>query len=40
MNKLPPSEKLSKEIEKALSGTSTGQEDLLEVLIEKSVRMV
>jgi putative transposase len=40
MNKIPPSEKLSKEIEKALSGTSTGKEDLLEVLIEKSVRMV
>jgi hypothetical protein len=32
MNKLPPSEKLSKEIEKALSGTSTGQEDFIKLL--------
>jgi hypothetical protein len=34
MNKVPPSEKLSKEIEKVLSGAGTGQEDLLGVLIE------
>jgi transposase-like protein len=40
MKKVPPSEKLSKEIKGALSGACTGQEDLLEVLIEKSVRMV
>lgn len=40
MKKVPPSERLSKEIEEALSGASTGEGDLFEVLIEKSVRMV
>lgn len=40
MRKVPPSEKLSKEIEEALSGVGTDRGDLLEVLIEKSVRMV
>ena len=40
MEKVPPSEKLSKEIEQLYSGVSGNQRDLLEELIEKSVRMV
>jgi putative transposase len=40
MKKVPPSERLSKEIEETLSGSSTERGDLLELLIEKSVRMV
>jgi transposase-like protein len=39
MKKVPPSERLSKEIEEAIAGKGE-QEDLFEVLIEKSVRMV
>ena len=40
MEKVPPSEKLSKEIEQLYSGARETQRDLLEELIEKSVRMV
>jgi transposase-like protein len=40
MKKVPPSEKLSKEIEQVLSGNISEREDLLEALIERSVRMV
>ena len=40
MMKVLPSERLSKEIEDSLSGLGPEEEDLLEVLIEKSVKMV
>jgi hypothetical protein len=40
MKKVPPSERLSEEIEDSLSGLGEEEEDLLEVLIEKSVKMV
>ena len=40
MEKVPPSERLSKEIEQALSGLGREEGELLEVLIEKSVKMV
>jgi putative transposase len=40
MKKVPPSERLSKEIEEVLSGYSDEQGNMLEELIEKSVRMV
>ena len=40
MEKVPPSEKLIKEIEQLYSGAGENQRDMLEELIEKSVRMV
>ena len=40
MKKVPPSERLSKEIEQALSGLGREEGELLEVLIEKLVKMV
>ena len=40
MQKVPPSERLNKEIEEALSGLGREEGDLLEILIEKSVKMV
>jgi transposase-like protein len=40
MKKVPPSERLSKEIEEVLSGASGEQGNMIEELIERSVRMV
>jgi len=40
MKRLPPSEKMSKEIEEILDGKIEKHKDLLDLLIEKSVKMV
>ena len=40
MKKVPPSEKLRKEIDEVLSGQLGKNEDLLEYLIERSLKMM